>query len=145
MKILYIIPLLGLLSCSKKATILDEYKGDKIIFGNGGGFSGATTSIMLLENGEIYRVGSNENDFKLMGQLKKNVTKNQFMTYETMGLKKIDLNEPGNRYFFISKIVDGKEHKILWGKNKLENNIPKLYYDNMMSLAEAVESKTKEK
>lgn len=132
-------------ACSKKTTLLSEYKGEKIIFGNGGGFSGAVSSIMLLENGEIYRMGSSENDYTLLGALKKNVAKNQFMTYETMGIQNMHLNEPGNRYFFITKISDGKEYKILWGRNKLDNNVPKIFYDNMMKLVEQIENEKKEK
>lgn len=145
MKTLFLIFIVVFTACNKKTTLLSEYKGEKIIFGNGGGFSGAVSSILLLENGEIYRMGSSEKDYVLIGSLKKNITKNVFMTYETMGIQKMKLNEPGNRYFFITKVSDEKEYKIQWGKNKLDNNVPKIFYDNMMKLVEQVENEKNKK
>jgi hypothetical protein len=118
-----------------------DYKGEQIIFGNGGGFTGAVTSVALLDNGNLYRMGTSDTSYTYIGKLNENIYKNQFKTFTSLGLDKMKLDEPGNRYFFITKKSEGKVIKLQWGRTKLENPLPKLYYDNMMSLIDKLDKK----
>lgn len=128
-------------TCNNKMQTPVDYKGEQIIFGNGGGFTGAVTSVALLDNGNLYRMGTSDTSYTYIGKLNENIYKNQFKTFTSLGLDKMKLDEPGNRYFFITKKSEGKVIKLQWGRTKLENPLPKLYYDNMMSLIDKLDKK----
>ena len=46
----------SLFACSSTKIPPQEYKGDVITFGNGGGFSGIENTIAIHENGNVFRI-----------------------------------------------------------------------------------------
>lgn len=115
------------ISCSKKGNLQAfDPKQDHLEFGNGGGFTGAISSVCLFKNGDVYRKSTSDTAFIKIGKIDLNKAKQLFNNYQTLGLKEMKLDEPGNRYYFISAFNDGVSHKLTWGKSELSNNAPAL-------------------
>ncbi len=132
-----------ILSCSKKGAETFNLKKDYLEFGNGGGFTGAFNSVYLTPKGEVYRKASSDTTFMKIGTIDINKAKQQFSSFNNLGLSKMNLNEPGNRYFYIVSNTNGVEHKIQWGKNELTNKTPEILHKVMMDLVKKIESTKK--
>lgn len=104
-----------LLGCNNKHYTPDQLPGEHLSFGDGGGFTGAVTEYILLENGQLYRFNSMEKDTVEIGKLKKKETKSLLMEVKALNLDKINIQEPGNMYYFISMKNGDKIYKITWG------------------------------
>jgi hypothetical protein len=131
--------LLFVYSCGKKNITPLNYSGKIIEFTNGGGFTGAFSSIFLQEDGKLYRNGLSDTSFIKIGHLDMTLVKQIFNNYEKLGLENIQLNEPGNRYFYITMKSNGKSHKIQWGRNALSNANPSIFFSNMMHIVKKIE------
>jgi hypothetical protein len=138
--IIYIfIFLISVLGCSKKNETPLHYSGKVIEFTNGGGFTGAFTSIFLLDDGQIYRNGMSDTSYIKVGNIALEKAKQVFNNFEKLGLNKLELNEPGNRYYYINMKSKNGQHKIQWGRNKLSNQNPIIYFNNIMHLVKEIE------
>jgi|GEM_PF-614852 len=93
-----------------------QIEGDKIIFGSGGGFTGATTTYVLSKSGQLLRQDTNEMLFQLKA-FKALDVESYFTKMEKSAIDKVDCNDPGNMYYFIEQVVDGKTKKLTWGGN----------------------------
>lgn len=91
-----------------------QITGDKIVFGSGGGFTGATTTYVLSKSGQLLRQDANEMLFQLKA-FKSLDVENYFTKMKKCGIDKVDCNDPGNMYYFIEQVVDGKTKKLTWG------------------------------
>jgi hypothetical protein len=103
-----------------------------ISFGNGGGFTGKTKTYYLTAEGVIYT--KSDTSYEMVSKISKKQAEQIFNNYSMLGLNKIDLNEPGNKYYFIEKVDAGVTSKILWGNSPLENNNIDIFYINLMQL-----------
>ncbi len=130
------------LSCSKNANIQGfDHNKNHLEFGNGGGFTGAFSSIFLLENGDVFRKSTSDTTYIKVGKIEPNKAKQLFSNYKTLGLDQMQLNEPGNRYYFITSVDKGEKHKLQWGKNELKNNSPTLLYKIMNDMVKQLDEK----
>lgn len=95
-----------------------DYQKGQIVFGSGGGFTGGVTEYALLENGQLFSKANMGADFVAVKKLKSNLVTQLFKNIEVLKLKEVQLNDPGNRYYFIQ--IKGKDidHKITWGNNE---------------------------
>jgi hypothetical protein len=122
-------------TCQKNKAIDQKTKVEpRLEFGNGGGFTGAVSKIIIHKNGEVYRNGLNDTSFVKLGILTVRNTTQMFDNYSKFGLDKLQLNEPGNRYYYIIFKNGDKEHKIQWGYKELDNKIPAQYFKLAMDL-----------
>ena len=128
-------------SCAKKAVLPSTYKNAQLVMGNGGGFTGAVNSIYFLDNGDIFRNGLNDTSFTKIGTLNKELINQLFSNYQKLGLEKLQLNEPGNRYYQITYKDASGEHKIQWGKNELQNRNPAIFFNVAMNMVKKLEEK----
>ncbi len=126
------------LGCRSGQLDLQTYKGPQLIFGSGGGFSGSTTSYILIENGQLFKMNSLAGDTIALSDVKRKVTKDLFQEYEKLASQQPYFNHPGNLYYFIEQKNAGKKTRITWGDTqhtvpdsvmtfyqKLQNIIPK--------------------
>lgn len=118
-KITYSIFLFSLILCfsfckSQKYTPTD-YPSGQIIFGSGGGFANAINEFALLENGQLFSKTSREGDYLHTKKLNKNMVQQMFENIDFLNLKKVDLNSPGNLYYYIEVKEKDDSHKIVWG------------------------------
>ncbi|GAB4338457.1 MAG: hypothetical protein OHK0038_17180 [Flammeovirgaceae bacterium] len=111
---------------------LKDYPSEKskIIFGNGGGFTGLVNRYVLLENGQIFIENNITNESKQLKVLKKKDTKNLFKNIQALQMEKRTLNEVGNTYQFLEFSQKGKSLKYQWQnlKDKPEfEDVDKMY------------------
>jgi hypothetical protein len=127
-------------SCSKKGNdLVFNPTQNHLEFGNGGGFTGAVSSIYVLENGDVFRKATSDTTYVKVGRIDAKKAKQLFINYKSLGLGQMQLNEPGNRYYFISSVDKGEKHKLQWGKTELKNNSPELLYKIMNDMVKKLD------
>lgn len=104
-----------LYSCKSTNYTYAELPANQLIFGKGGGISGAVTTYTLLENGQIFSEKSLEKTTAELQKIKKNDAKKLFAELAELNFTEYEMNHPGNVYYFIQLKKDSLEHKIVWG------------------------------
>ena len=133
-----------IISCKTKKSISPaNYKGEMIVVGNGGGFTGISTSYFLLKNGEVFRSGMSDTSYIKVGKIEKKIIDQQFSIYKDLHFQKVKLDDPGNRYHFMSIRQNGEENKLQWGRSELENPLIGVYHDNIMKLIKSLQPQEK--
>lgn len=108
-----------LFNCKGQYTI-DELPEKLLVFGSGGGMTGAVTTYTLLENGQLFSNNSITKEHQELEKLPKKTAKAFFEKMQALELSKTDFNHPGNLYYFI-KQVDGEEYyTVTWGSQDHE-------------------------
>jgi len=93
-----------------------NYKKPILIFGHGGGFTGAVTTFALLDNGRLFKKNSlAQPDFIYIGKLNKSDTRQLFNNYTFLGLPSMQSGEPGNIYHFVEYVLKNTSHRLTWG------------------------------
>ena len=112
------LPILAMLLClstSCKKHTIDDLPATQLHFGSGGGFAGAYTEYLLLENGQCFKKESLNGDYQAIGKTKKSEAKALFSQWETAKLAEMDFKHPGNLYYFVAMDVEGQTHRLTWG------------------------------
>ena len=122
-----------ILSCSSTTVLPAINKGDRIEFGNGGGFTGLEERFVLYDNGFIMKKVMGSDSLTLVRKLEENHSKQAFSNYELLNLNEIELNDPRNIYKFIVNYNNGIEHKLVWHGKSVHNNL-NLFYQNLNAL-----------
>ncbi len=116
--ILFCLFLLSLtIGCHSAKEFPKAYKGEKIQFGQGGGFSGAVTEFLLPDDGRLFQMPWRDTTQEFISQWDKKFTKQIFHNYHALNLGDLSHNEPGDLYYYINYQADMKSsHRIVWGK-----------------------------
>lgn len=115
-----------------------EYEGRSISFGNGGGFTGKSVDYTLMDNGQIFRGVNKEGNVDMIMKLSENEVTQIFNTYDLLGFEKMNVDSPGNMYFFVqmNNSTPSEDKKLVWGNYDAgETRELKLFYLNLMRLA----------
>lgn len=112
-----IIPVILLVGSCKTAqfTHPDDDSGRKIIIGEGGGFTGQTTKVILLENGQYFSQTVYPQGTTAIGTLKRKDTREIFERFDELNFTEIDFQHPGNMTYFIGHQSEGAYHEVKWG------------------------------
>lgn len=118
MRIFLLIPLLFLFGCQSTKTIPADYEGERLIFGVGGGFTGAVTTYCLLENGRLYKKagipGKNESTYEKVGKWNK-ADRTALFSQAGEAIKSFEYEgEPGNLYAFIECDLETGQKRFTW-------------------------------
>jgi hypothetical protein len=133
MKLILLFFIVALFSCGVKSVKNDTQEKESIVFGSGGGFTGVASYYKLLKNGDIYRTGNSDSSFIFVGKLEGNQTKQLFDNYTFLKIDSLQLNEPGNRYYFIEKINSfNQKHKVTWGYKALDDKSLAVFHEILM-------------
>lgn len=126
--IFLLIFLLGFSFCKIQNYTPVDYPKGQIIFGSGGGFTGAVDEIFILENGDVFSKAGLDTNYVAIKTLKDPVVEQVFTNVEFLNLKEIKLNKPGNMYNFIRIKNKDVDHQIVWsGQNDVSKEVTKLY------------------
>lgn len=129
--------LLFLFACKSK-DIFDpiNYQSQKLHFGSGGGFAGIEKEYVLLDNGQLYFKISRDTIYHTVTTLDKNLTQQFFNTYQNLGSDTLDINSPGNQYYFLENTKEEKSNRMVWGNSDgtPPENV-KALYENLISIA----------
>ncbi|MBT8191623.1 MAG: hypothetical protein HKN67_13390 [Saprospiraceae bacterium] len=126
--------------CKTHLHIPAEYKGDQVIFGKGGGFTGRVNAYSLLDNGNLFSNPGDSLGVKYIGRIKQSKADQIFKTYTDLGLDKQKMNSPGNMYSFIEMHINSEKNKVQWGSNR-ENPTPEMkqFFTNLMHIVKTME------
>lgn len=114
---LFIFLLFFTIGCHPDKDFPTRFKGEMIRFGQGGGFSGAVTEFVLLDDGRLFQKPWRDTSVVFMVRWEKKFTDQIFNNYKTLDLKNLTYNEPGDLYYFIDyQSGDNPHHRIVWGK-----------------------------
>lgn len=137
MKHLFIVTLCFILivgACKTAKFTPSSYEKEQIVFGNGGGFSGAVVEYTLLSNGQLFKKNNTNNDQVEIGMIKKNETAQIFEIYKLLKMDKRILNDPGNMYYFIKRKTPDTFHKAIWGGSQNVDSRVTIFFANLMKM-----------
>ncbi len=113
--ILSLITLVILPACKTTKYTPEKFPVRQIIFGDGGGFAGIETSYTLLENGQIFKQVGVEGSYTELKPIKPKAAKELFDKVNSLQLFKLDIDQPGNMYYFLRQITDHLDSRVNWG------------------------------
>ncbi|MBX2874163.1 MAG: hypothetical protein KTR30_18740 [Saprospiraceae bacterium] len=107
--------LLLLAGCKTYST--DELPDTRLYFGSGGGFAGAYTEYMLLENGQLFKRESQQGTFVVLPKAKRSQAKALFASWTEQKMEEQDFQHPGNLYHFVRMEKGAQSHRLSWGSS----------------------------
>jgi len=111
----------------------DLADGDCIYFGKGGGFTGQLFEYSICKNGSIMKKEGGE--LKLWGKMPSNFKHQIFANYNHLKISSLNINNPGNAYYFIGYQKYGQTvHKITWGNAPAPDKEIILFYNMMLEM-----------
>ena len=110
------------LSCKSQQYTVEDLPQKQLVFGSGGGMSGASDSYILLENGQLFHSNSLTKVTEELPQIDKAKAKEYYKKMADITFAQIQFNHPGNRYYFLEDLTVEGGDRIVWGST--ENEIP---------------------
>ncbi len=105
---------LTIISCTAQQYSPQELPQTKIEWGAGGGFTGGSTTYILLENGQIFVFKNSKDNIQELNPIKETMARDLFIKAKQLNLDNF-VNRPGNLYKFISFEDKNQENTITWG------------------------------
>ncbi len=87
----------------------------QLIFGDGGGYEGVETSYILLENGQLFKQTGVNGPYQELKPVKAKEAKPLFEKVASLQLYKMDIEEPGNIYYFMREVNETIDSRVTWG------------------------------
>lgn len=126
--------LLQLISCKTQQYTYDSLPEKQLVFGKGGGMTGAVDSYTLLENGQLFHCNSMTKDKKNLNPIPKKKAKLFYKQLKSLSLNTSNFNQPGNMYFFIREVVLDTTYSVVWGStNHQIDTTYTNFYKNLIS------------
>ena len=120
----------GITACKTKPYSTSELPTKRIIFGSGGGFTGAVTEYHLFENGQLFEKQPMLSDtLRPLPNMERKVCRKAFKKMEKMDTSLLGANQPGNRYYFLEWNNGERAWRTVWGSSsyKVANEVKDLY------------------
>jgi len=118
-----------------KTYTIDQLPEKQVVFGKGGGITGAVDRFILLENGQLFKQNSLLKDTITLPKVKRRVARNYFTQVENLQLDSIQINQPGNRYYYLGYKDAAGHQKATWGANDFEPPVElKTLFDSLNQL-----------
>ncbi|HXA01474.1 MAG TPA: hypothetical protein VNW99_05760 [Cytophagaceae bacterium] len=99
-------------------TAFKEGEKDTIIIGSGGGFSGLVTIYTIDYKGNVFLESGVKDEIKQFGIISKKDLSKIKKEIKKSGFYEQTLRDPGNIYYYIETVSNGKNHKVTWGKEQ---------------------------
>lgn len=120
----------SLFSCKTETYTTSNLPDVQLRFGNGGGFVGAYTEYILLENGQLFKRSELDGPLEELPKVKKAKAKKLFKQMEEENFLSMDRNAPGNMYRFMNCRTKADSNKVTWGsaeKAAVDSRLDSLY------------------
>ncbi len=101
--------------CKIAKYTVDKLPSHQLIFGSGGGFSGLETTFILLENGQVFRQTGVDDVYEELKPIRRKKARDLFSKLSSLQLYKLDIENPGNMYYFLREVTDKLDSKVTWG------------------------------
>lgn len=123
------------LSCNRSNYTPQHPSEQYIRYGSGGGFTGAKTTYILMDNGQLFQQESLSDTTLLWPRVKRKEYRAIFTSLTQMDSSLLSLQHPGNRYFFIEWIRPEKQLQATWGSSDYQPPAALLeLYQELMNL-----------
>jgi hypothetical protein len=109
-------------SCHASKPVTDEPKILRIVFGTGGGITGAFDEHIVLPDGNVYFYNSIEGEEKFKGIVPGMMLKKILDRPQKINFERIEFNQPSNKYYFIEIFTTKNSHRVVWGSNETAPN-----------------------
>jgi uncharacterized lipoprotein YajG len=113
---------------------LQNFSKSNLIFGSGGGITGATNEYTLKYDGVINKLNSLTNETTQVTTISAKDAKALFRDFLSKGLDTLNFSVPGNMSQFIGFKNDSITHKIIWGGDTNPPAEAKAYYESLIQL-----------
>lgn len=114
-QILLLLSIIALfVSCSSSAKVANDPDSRRLVFGNGGGFTGIYTTYELLEDGNVYTLLP-DSTLQPVKKLRRKQTREIFAQADKLKMAQPVFNHPGNLTWFIKYHADGAVTEYKWG------------------------------
>lgn len=121
-------------ACKTTKYSLTNPPANTISFGDGGGFAGIETGFTILENGQIFKHNS-LGDTTELEPIKKKEAEQHYEKFKGLRLTQLDIQQPGNLYYFIKFTTSEIAHDVTWGAADYNIRTDILdFYKNMREL-----------
>jgi len=120
--------------CRAQRITPETYTGKQLIFGNGGGFTGAESAYVLLDNGQLFITTHANNKltttYTRLKKLSDKITRQLFSKAAELQIEQSAFSHPGNMYYFIGLKSKQITHRITWGdhQHKAPDGVDNLYH-----------------
>ncbi len=122
-------------SCKSPVTNFQDYNGNLLTIGSGGGFTGIYNEYSLLKSGEVYKWNSAGKERTYVGKFEKKLAEQFFYNYKTLNFEQKRINSPGNMNYYIKFDNRTNEYKLLWSdKSKIDPNVLAFYKTFMQKI-----------
>jgi len=105
---------LAMTGCKTTKYSLTNPPDKTISFGDGGGFAGLETGFTLLENGQLFKHNVPGDTIELES-IKKKEAEKYYEKFNGLRLTQLDIEKPGNLYYFMRFTNPDITHGITWG------------------------------
>lgn len=105
-------------SCSSTGKLAADSMEKRLVFGNGGGFTGIYTAYELRGDGQVYALLP-DNSQRLVKRIKKKQTHAIFIEAEKLRTTQPDFNHPGNLTWFIKLFSGNEQTEFKWGDSNV--------------------------
>lgn len=112
-------------SCASPAKMLKSNTGDRIFFGNKGGFTNMSTDFVLFENGSICRLKNDE--VIKTGKISREEVRAIISSLEEMMFMSIKTDEPGNMTYYVSVVRGDSQNAVQWSDHDRNPQLKELY------------------
>ena len=103
-----------LYNCNRKVThTIDNLPPNRIVFGQGGGFTGAYVDFIILENGQVFQQNSLTKTTKELTPIKRRQAKSLFKQVADATITPI--KAPGNMTYAIHYQTADSTQSVVWG------------------------------
>ncbi len=103
----------SMFSCKSKKMAADKMPTTRIEFGHGGGFTGAVTTYVLLDNGRIYLDNPDKKEYKHLRKIGKDEAALLYEECQKVMVLKTDT--PGNLYYFVTMKKGEESKRLIYG------------------------------
>ena len=94
---------------------------EKITVGSGGGFTGVTKEYTIQKDGSVFFLQGPKKEAEGFGKISKKHLHEITKKSEQADFQSLELNEPGNIYYYIEITEKGKNHRVSWSSQNSEN------------------------
>ena len=133
-KFLYLISVIILFAGCTTSQKLQKFSNSNLIFGSGGGMTGATNEYILHYDGVVEKNNSLTNETTQVTKIAGKKSKELFKQFLNDGLDTLSFSSPGNMSYFVGFNNDSVTHKIIWGGDTPPPAKAKATYDNLIQL-----------
>ncbi len=129
--------------CKSQHYTADQLPGTQLVFGNGGGITGSVSAFILLPNGQIFQKENLRGTITELGSVPKSTAKKMLQKAQDLHLEDLNVQQPGNLYFFITYKTPQGEARCTWGNSdyKVDARLENFYRELMQMTHDATPAK----